>query len=161
MVDVLKKVDVPKNILSEIDWETEGYIVRYRIVSESKNIRSHWSPTYIIPVSEFEDVVGDVSESPSGIDPESSVVTVVWDDLFDRPLYDVFVAFRGDEPEEVFEYDGDLFYYHGRTPTHSYSFINRPNAESIRVIIQPAANKFLIKDKFVIYDSDNPVVIES
>ena len=154
MVNVLKKVNVPTSILSELDWETGGYLIRYRIVSENKNLRSHWSPTYFVSVPDFSDVEGEVSES-------GNTVKVVWGDLFNRPLYDIFVAFRGNNPEDVFEYDGDFFHYHGRTPTHEYSFLNRPDVASLRVIVQPATNKFLIKDKFIIYDSDNPVVAES
>lgn len=161
MVDLLKKVNVPNEILAELDWETGGYLLRYRIVSENKNIRSHWSPTYFISVPDFQNVEGEISENISDTDPTKTVVTVVWDDLFNRPLYDIFVAFRGNSPEDVFLYDGDTFHYHGRTPTHSYSFINRPDVESLRVIVQPASNKLIIKDKFIIYDSDNPIATES
>ena len=161
MADTLKKVSVPNSILSELDWESGGYLIRYRIVSESRNLRSHWSPVYFVTVPDFENVEGEISEIVSDTDPTKKIVNVVWDDLFDRPLYDVFVSFRDNPPEDVFEYDGDLFYYHGRTPTHNYSFINRPDVTSLRIIVQPASNKFLIKEKFVIYDSDNPVVLES
>jgi hypothetical protein len=158
MVEVIKKATVPSSILSELDWETGGYLIRYRIVSENKNIRSHWSPVYFMPAEDFLNVEGEISENVSDTDPTKTIVNVVWDDFFNRPSYDVFVAFRGNPPENTFEYDGDDFYYHGRSTTHNYAFINRPDVESIRIIVQPASNKQLIKDSFIIYDSDNPLV---
>ena len=161
MVNVIKKVNVPPNLLAELDWESGGYLIRYRIVADSRNIRSHWSPVYFIPVPDFADVEGEFSESVSDSDPIKSVISVVWDDVFNRPAYDIFVSFRGNPPEETFEYDGDDFYYHGTSPTHQYSFVQREGVSSIRIIVQPSANKKIIKSSFVIYDSDNPIVIES
>lgn len=157
MANVIKKVSVPPSILSELDWESGGYLIRYRIVSESKNIRSHWSPTYVIPVASFPDVYGEYTESVSESDPTKTVITVIWDDLFNRPSYDVFVSFVGNDPDDVFEYDGNNFYYHGTTPTHNYSFVQRDGVVENRIIIQPASNKKLIKPEFIIYDSANPV----
>lgn len=157
MANVIKKINVPKDLLAELDWDTGGYLIRYRIISESKNLRSHWSPTYLIPAQDFVDVPGEFSEVQSDSDPTNTIVNVVWDDLFDRPSYDVFVAFRDSALGGTFEYDNDQFYYHGTTNVHSYSFVQQPDATSIRIIVQPAANKKLIKDSFVIYDSDNPV----
>lgn len=157
MANVIKKANIPASILSELDWDSGGYLIRYRIVSESKNIRSHWSPTYLLPVSSFPDVEGQYSESFSDSDPSKTIVTVTWDDLFNRPSYDVFVAFIGNEPEDSFEYDGDLFHYHGTTPTHTYSFVQRDDVAALRIIVQPASNKKLIKDDFIIYDSDFPI----
>jgi len=159
MAQVIKKAKVPASILSELDWESEGYLIRYRIVSESKNLRSHWSPIYFVQAPSFTDVEGEFYESISDSDPTKTIVSVVWDDAFDRPSYDVFVAFRGNAPENVFDFDGDQFYYHGRSTTHNYSFIQREGITSIRVIVQPASNKPIIKPNFIIYDSDNPVVI--
>lgn len=161
MAEVIKKVNVPTSILTELDWETGGYLIRYRIVSEDKNKRSHWSPTYVIQVADFYDVEGNYVETPSDSDPGTNIVSVVWDDVFNRPFYDIFVAFRGNPPENTFEYDGDQFYYHGTSSTHNYSFNQRELVDSIRIIIQPAANKKIIKSSFIIYDSDNPVVTDS
>jgi hypothetical protein len=161
MVNVIKKVEAPPSLLAELDWESGGYLIRYRIVSDSRNIRSHWSPVYFVPVPDFTDVEGQFSESISDSDPTKSVVSVVWDDVFNRPSYDVFVSFRDNPPEDTFEYDGDDFYYHGTTATHEYAFVQRDGVSSIRIIVQPSANKKLIKSNFVIYDSDNPIATES
>lgn len=159
MTQTIKKVSVPRNILQELDWETGGYLIRYRILAENKNIRSHWSPIYFVPIGEFSSVEGQIVETVSDTDITKKVITVIWDDLFDRPLYDVFVSFRGNAPENTFEYDEDQFYYHGTTAVHSYSFLQREDVSSIRIIVQPAANKKLIKPSFIIYDGE--VVEES
>jgi hypothetical protein len=155
MAQVIKKATVPRNLLSEIDWETEGYLLRYRLVAENRNLRSHWSPTYFVPVEDFAIVDGQIVETISDTDPTQSNITVTWDDLFNRPQYDVFVSFRGNDPETTFEYDGEQFHYHGTTSVHSYSFLQREGVTSIRVIVQPAANKKLIKPNFIIYDGES------
>lgn len=155
MVSVIKKATLSPGDLFELDWEAEGYLVRYRIKSENKNLSSHWSPIYILKVDDFEDVEGSFFES-IGEDDKINL-TVVWDDVYNRPRYDIFVAFRGVEDSESFVYDGDSFSYHGTSPTHNYSLVKPEGAESVRFIIQPAANKKIIKNKFVIYDSDEPI----
>jgi hypothetical protein len=160
MVNVLKKVNVPTSILSELDWETGGYLIRYRIVSENKNLRSHWSPTYFVSVPDFSDVVGSFFEI-LGEDGQTNV-SIVWDDLYNRPLYDIFVAQEGSLPYgDEFLYDESMFHFHGTSPNHNYSFVKRENTTSIRIIVQPASNLKKIKSSFIIYDSDNPVVLES
>lgn len=163
MPQVLKRVEVPQSILTELDWESGGYLLRYRLVAENRNKRSHWSPVYFIPVGAFSKVVGEYSEVASDSDITKKIVNVVWDDLYNRPLYDIFVAFDYNQPANTFEYDGENFYYHGTSSVHTYSFVQRDlnTAESIRIIVQPAANKKIIKSDFIIYDSANPVVEES
>lgn len=158
MADVIKKAIVPRSILSEIDWEAEGYLVRYRIKSENKNLSSHWSPVYLVPFTGYDTIEANYFET-IGEDGKTNV-TVVWDDvvLEHANLYDIFVSFRGITLFNTFEYDGDTFVYHGQTSVHNYSFIKKEGTTSYRIIIQAAADKKLIKDKFVIYDSDNPVV---
>lgn len=161
MAEVIKKIEVPPSILSELDWETGGYLIRYRIVADSRNIRSHWSPVYFIAAQDFTDVEGQFYESVADTDPTKTIISVVWDDFFNRPSYDIFVAFRGNPPADTFQYDGDDFYYHGRSTTHNYSFVQRDDVDSIRIIVQPASNKPIIKSSFIIYDSDNPIATES
>ena len=161
MVNVIKKINVPPSLLTELDWESGGHLIRYRIISESRNTRSHWSPVYFVPVADFSDVEGKFRELLSDSEPDEAVILVTWGDAFNRPFYDIFVSFRGNPPEETFEYDGDSFYYHGTSPTHQYSFVQRDGVSSIRIIVQPSANKKLIKSNFVIYDSDNPIISES
>lgn len=44
----IKKATILNYDLPPIDPITEGYNVRYRIISEDKNRTSHWSPTFLI-----------------------------------------------------------------------------------------------------------------
>lgn len=155
MADVVKKVIVPPSLLEELDWEANGYLVRYRIKSENKNLSSHWSPVYIVPVEDFPNVEGSFFETVG--ENGETIVTVVWDDLVERPFYDIFVSFRGLNLFNTFEYDGDTFMYHGTSPTHNYSIIKKEGTESLRIVIQPSADKKIIKENFIIFDSDNPV----
>lgn len=160
MVNVIKKVNVPPLLLAELDWESEGYLIRYRIISESRNTRSHWSPVYQISAGLFENVVGSYRE-PLGEDGQTNVA-VTWDDLYNRPKYDIFIEQVGSDPYgDEFEYDGSSFHYHGTSATHNYSFIKKTGTSYIRIIIQPASNIKKIKENFIIYDSDNPIVTES
>jgi len=154
MADVIKKATILSASLTELDWEANGYFVRYRIKSENKNLSSHWSPAYILDVGSFDLIDGSYSEN-IGEDGKINV-TVVWDDVYSRPLYDIFVAFRGLSLEDTSSYDGDDFFYHGISPTHNYSFLKKEGTESLRIVVQPAANKKIIKPNFVVYDSDVP-----
>jgi hypothetical protein len=44
----IKKAKIPVAELPAISSETEGYSLRYRVISEDKNRVSHWSPVYLI-----------------------------------------------------------------------------------------------------------------
>lgn len=160
MAEVIKRVVAPTSILEEIDWETGSYLVRYRIISDNQNLVSHWSPVYEISAGSFDDVEGSYSET-IGEDGKTSV-TVTWDDLYNRPKYDVFVEQVGSSPYgDEFEYEGSNFHYHGTSATHTYSFIKKTGTSSIRIIVQPASNIKRIKEDFIIYDSDNPISEDS
>jgi len=148
MAEVIKKVNVPSSILTELDWDTGGHIIRYRIIADNKNIRSHWSPVYFIPGPEFSIVTGDVIES-IGADG-STVVTAAWSDVFDIPAYDVYVSYFTDL-ENPIQYDGNDFFLHGTPQVHSYSFTLDPEINSYRIIVQPATNKKLIKEDFIVF----------
>lgn len=154
MAQVIKKATVPESILGLLDWETEGYLIRYRIVAENKNIRSHWSPIYLISSPDFLIVDGSYSET-LGQD-NKTIGSVVWGDANGRPSYDVFVSFYSNSllysaNENPFLYDGSYYFYHGTTQTHNYSFIVPDDSEFINIIVQPASNKKLIKDSLIIF----------
>jgi hypothetical protein len=160
MPESIKKVVVPSEILAELDWETGGYLIRYRYISENRNTSSHWSPIYQVIVDEFEVVVGSFTQTVGEDDQVN--ISVVWDDVYNRPLYDVFVAQEDSVPYgDEFLYDDSMFHFHGTAPNHNYSFVQRPGTTSTRIIVQPASNKKRIKPSFIIYDSDNPLVQES
>jgi len=46
--ETIKKFKTPYSSLPPIGSETQGYSLRYRIISDDKNRTSHWSPVYLI-----------------------------------------------------------------------------------------------------------------
>jgi hypothetical protein len=131
---VTKKIVIPKSSLPPVDSNTGSYIVRYRFVSEDKNRVSHWSPTFITNSASVEQVNGALSITPT-------IITAVWGDELNRPSYDIFVKF-----------DSGVFFYHGTSPTHSYSFLNT-GTTSVNVKIQISSSIKEIKPGLVIFDS--------
>jgi hypothetical protein len=69
----IKKAKIVRADLPAISSETEGYSIRYRIISEDKNRVSHWSPVYLIK-PEYTFVVGSVRFS-SG----NQIANFTWD----------------------------------------------------------------------------------
>jgi hypothetical protein len=69
----IKKAKIVRADLPAISSETEGYSIRYRIVSEDKNRVSHWSPVYLIK-PEYTFVIGSVRFS-SG----NQIANFTWD----------------------------------------------------------------------------------
>lgn len=69
----IKKAKVPYADIPPISSETQGYSIRYRVVSEDKNRVSHWSPLYLLK-PEYTFVPGSIKFS-SG----SQVANITWD----------------------------------------------------------------------------------
>jgi len=70
----IKKTTVLNEDLPAINPLTQGYDVRYRIVSEDKNRTSHWSPIYSV-VPNFTYISGNIN-----ID-SSVITTIAWDSV--------------------------------------------------------------------------------
>ena len=119
-----QKVIIPRSDLPEVSKLSNGsygYVVRYRIISEDQNRFSHWSPIRELTMPPVLSVTGDVAVS-------GNIIQVVWGDEEDRPNYDVFVRF-----------DGEDYVYHGTTPTHQYSLLSQYDSLSIQVAVQVAS----------------------
>jgi hypothetical protein len=71
----IKKAILLNNELPAINPETNGYEVRYRIVSEDKNRTSHWSPSFVVD-SGFTYESGLISFNKNG-----SIATFSWDNV--------------------------------------------------------------------------------
>jgi hypothetical protein len=71
------------------------YSLRYRIVSDDGLRFSAWSPIYSVPGQTYSPVEGTLTTSGT------SSFVAVWDDEFNRPEYDVFVAFGKDITHRV------------------------------------------------------------
>lgn len=130
----VKKAIILKESLPPVDFESAGYVVRYRIISEDKNRTSHWSPTFITNPIPVESVSGALSIT-------ETIITAVWGDELNRPAYDIFVKF-----------DSGSFLYHGTSTTHMYSFLNT-GTTSVHVKIQIASSVKEVNAGLVIFDS--------
>jgi hypothetical protein len=71
--EVVKKFTTTITDLPPIGSLTEGYSIRYRIVSSDKNRTSHWSPVYLVQ-PDFTLVPGTIAFNKAG-----SIASVVWD----------------------------------------------------------------------------------
>lgn len=112
----IKKVRIPKNQLPPVGDDNE-HLIRYRVISDDKNRVSHWSPIFIVPAQDTQQVSGQLIYT-------GGILIAVWGDELDRPSYDVFVKF-----------DGGSYEYHGTSLTHTYTFLNT-GTTSARVAIQ-------------------------
>lgn len=130
----IKKIIIKKSNLPALDSDTEGYIFKYRIVSEDKNRTSQWSPINILVDDSIVSVSGAINISPT-------ITTAVWGDEVNWPKYDVFVGF-----------DSTIPTYHGTSPIHTYSVINT-GTENIRIIVQVESSKKQLNANLQIYDS--------
>ncbi len=70
-----KQFRVPLVDLPPIASETEGYSIRYRVISEDRNRTSHWSPVYLV-VPDFTYVPALINYSSGG-----QVATFIWDSV--------------------------------------------------------------------------------
>jgi len=71
----IKKIKIKQNNLPTINVNEEGYVLKYRIISEDKNRTSQWSPISIIK-PEYTYVGGNISFNKSG-----QVATFAWDSV--------------------------------------------------------------------------------
>lgn len=130
----IKKIVIKKSSLPAIDFNSVGYVFRYRVVSDDKNRISQWSPINLVLDDSITSVTGAVQVS-------SSIIAAVWGDSLNRPRYDVFVGFDGAEAT-----------YHGTSPIHSYQFI-KTGTTNVRVIIQVESSEKTLNANLQIYNS--------
>jgi hypothetical protein len=108
----IKKVIINKTSLPAISGDSQGYIVRYRVVSEDKNRYSHWSPQYKLLV----DPVSTINHALI-INQSSSTLNLVWDPVEDITSFDVYTSI-----------DNGPWIYSTTVSTTSYSsLINQAN----------------------------------
>jgi len=69
----IRKARVTSESLPDIDSNLQGYLVRYRIISQDRNRASHWSPIFLTkPEQTF--LAGSISSNKF-----ANIVTVAWD----------------------------------------------------------------------------------
>lgn len=136
--ETIKKFKLPPSDLPAISSETEGYSLRYRIISDDRNRVSHWSPIYLIDPN-YTFVPGIIHFNKAG-----DIASIVWDAVtvnkvdggntyFIRKAsqYDFWVRWdRGGG-------DGDWLYKE-RLSTTSLS-LPVPTTYTVNGIVQPSA----------------------
>ena len=116
--EVIKKARIVESRLPAINSITEGYEIRYRIVSEDKNRTSHWSPIFLVK-PEYTYVTGTIHHTKAG-----DVSTVAWNSveikkgttlIKEAMSYDIWVRWDRN--------DGGDWGYRSRVDTSSISLI--------------------------------------
>jgi hypothetical protein len=134
--ETIKKFKLSTTDLPPISSSTEGYSLRYRIVSSDKNRTSHWSPIYLV-LPEYTFVSGSIEFHKAG-----NIASLVWDSVTLNKVdgdktyfirkelqYDVWLRWdRGD--------NGDWLYKE-RLSTTSLS-VPIPSEYTIDNVVQPS-----------------------
>lgn len=144
----IKKTRIKREDLPSINTNTEGYTLRYRILSEDKNRVSHWSPVEtLLPGYTF--VSGSINHSKAG-----SISTVAWNSVVinkdstyiaTAEEYDVWV--RWDRS------DGGDWLYRSRVSGSSISLLEATTYTIDGVVQGSAPNKLSVE----IYLKGNPI----
>ena len=144
----IKKVTIKQADLPPLMVEKEGYVFRYRIISDDKNRRSHWSPIKTIK-PEFTFVSNTIHHAKTG-----EVSNIVWDavvikkgtkTISQADRYDVWL--RWDKADS-----GDWI-YHGTVNGNNLS-LAKPSTYTINDVDQlTAPNKLSIE----VYLKGSPV----
>lgn len=144
MADInTKKIKIDNSDLPPIDVASQGYTVRYRIISEDKNRTSHWSQIYTVK-PEYTFVPGLITHNKAG-----DIITVAWNSveikkgttkIKEASEYDIWLKWDRDD-------NGD-WEYRSRINTTSISLLipstykkngivqsNQPNHLSIEVFL--------------------------
>lgn len=75
MADTARKIVVPKEQLPPVNAEFNAYFLRYRIVSEDKNLSSEWSAIHEVSTDKIYSASGQGNISYS---PETQQITASW-----------------------------------------------------------------------------------
>ena len=134
--EIIKKLQIPFSELPPISSVTEGYSLRYRVVSEDKNRTSHWSPIYLIDAG-YVFVPGIIHFNKAG-----DIASIVWDAVTINKVSGATTYFVKKESEYDFWVrwdrgggDGDWLYKE-RLSTSSLS-IPIPTTYTVNGVVEP------------------------
>ena len=142
MVDPgIKKTTIKYSDLPALSVESEGYTVKYRVISEDRNRKSHWSPVVnVTPEYTFD--AGEIDFFKSG-----NIITSTWDTVvikkgttvIDKATeYDVWIRYDRND-------GGDWSDTAQRVVGPSISTLH-PATYTINDVVQPSApNKYSIE----------------
>jgi hypothetical protein len=135
--EVIKKFRIPTTDLPPISSVTEGYSLRYRIISSDKNRTSHWSPIYLV-LPDYTFITGVIVFNKAG-----SIASLVWDSVtLNKVDGDNTYFIRKESQYDVWlrwdRGDGGDWLYKERLSTTSLS-IPIPSQYTINNVVQPSA----------------------
>jgi hypothetical protein len=144
----IKKTRIKREDLPSINTDVEGYVLRYRILSEDKNRSSHWSPVEtLLPGYTFTS--GSINHNKAG-----SISTVAWnavtinkDSNYVATAHEYDVWVRWDRND-----NGD-WVYRSRIDNTSISLLS-PTTYTIGGVVQGSAPNRLSVE---IYLKGNPI----
>lgn len=103
----IRKASFLQQNLPDINVDLEGYLVRYRIVSEDRNRTSHWSPIFLLqPEYTFISGNTDLGKSANHINVIWDPVRIEKDGNFIRNAaeYDIWIRWdKGDNGDWIYE----------------------------------------------------------
>jgi hypothetical protein len=134
------------------------YAIRYRVISEDRNRRSHWSPISKIPVPGLKEPFPYIAPSRFSISQSGSpeIITAVWsfpgdsenptdyEKLFrDIGAYDVWVRWNENDTEDLNDPGWTPWEYEATVSSNSFSILKRDAAvERVNFAIQaPTSTK--------------------
>ena len=138
--EIIKKARILESKLPAINSITEGYEVRYRVVSEDKNRTSHWSPIFLVQ-PEFTYVPGTIHHSKAG-----DISTVAWNSveikkgttlIKEATSYDIWVRWDRN--------DGGDWAYRSRIDTSSISLITPATYTKNNILQASAPNRLSVE----------------
>lgn len=95
MADTTRKITIPKKNLPAVNQDFNAYFMRYRIVSQDKNLTSEWSAIHEIP----KNITYVATDSGNlTYNSQTTQVTATWllqDDIFE---YDIWLKWSRNEP---------------------------------------------------------------
>jgi hypothetical protein len=144
----IKKIVIENKNLPDLSPINQGYLFRYRIVSEDKNRLSHWSPIFLIkPEYDFDKGVLAFSSS-------QNIGNFVWDPVIIKKNNNIVrIANEFDIWVKYDRNDGGDWIYKQRVNSNNYS-TPHPSTYTINGIIQPSSpNKVSIE----VYLKGNPI----
>lgn len=121
----IRKTVIPKSQLPNVTSDNK-YNVRFRIVSDDQNRRSHWSPVATILGNPITPVSGESTYA-------DGIINVVWDDALNYPEYDIFIRWDYNETTNP-----TSFFYHGTSTVHNYQLLSEATVQ-YDVIVQVAS----------------------
>lgn len=135
--EIIKKFKTPFSDLPAISSETQGYSLRYRVISDDRNRTSHWSPIYLVE-PDYTYVPGIIHFNKAG-----DIASIVWDAVTINKVSGANTYFIKKESQYDFwvrwdrgSGDGDWLYKE-RLSTTSLS-LPVPTTYTVNGVVQPS-----------------------